>query len=178
VVSLSRLFTNDSSARTRSDRNRHSGERSSQPHQRVGDRRRRSRQGVHLKRWQHVSEYRRRIPEPDVHRLDPACIAGKQIAHTVGHRRETGQDHWPNRGVQRKTGNSDKCRLSARRITSDELHGLRCHHIFYCASPPLISCRLNNLRQEKKNRELFHGGISVKPLRNMKVPRGPFEHSN
>jgi hypothetical protein len=33
----------------------------------------------------HFPQYRGQLPEPDFHRLDTACFAGKQIAHTARH---------------------------------------------------------------------------------------------
>src|SRR5260221_520486 len=41
-------------------------------------------------------------------------ITGKQVAHAFWNRRKTGQNHWPNRNVQREAGNSDQCRRTAR----------------------------------------------------------------
>jgi hypothetical protein len=66
-------------------------------------------ESIHIQELQHVSKYRRQLSKSGVYRLDPAGIASKQIANAVRYRREERQNLWPNRDVQRQTGNPAKC---------------------------------------------------------------------
>jgi hypothetical protein len=101
---------------------RHSSQSCGQSRRRIRNRGRRGCEGVHFQKRQHLSQYRRQLSEPDVHRLDPGGIAGLEVSPTVGHRREARQDHRPHRDVQRKAQNSDQCRLSARGRVSASSH--------------------------------------------------------